>query len=77
MSLSLPVASSLSLSHILYGQEVGGGCRLIGGHFEEMCAVVKIRVPFGSLSQRVHIYNHSGIGTHNSFYSMVFWGLIP
>ena len=26
------------------------------------------------ISQRVHIYNHWGIGTHNSFYSMVFGG---
>ena len=31
--------------------------------------------PKSQSSQRVHIYNHQGIGTHNSFCSMVLLGL--
>ena len=29
-----------------------------------------------TLTRGVHIYNHKGIGTHNSFYSMAFWSLM-
>ena len=54
---------------------------------QELALAIKVPAPSGAATvgfskhhqqpQKIPIYNHYGIGTHNSFYSMVFWGLIP